>query len=228
MRTIPAIAALAFTIACPVFSAAPESLADILKRMDRAADSFKDLSADVRWVQHTAVIDEDSAQTGTMLLKRNKRDTQMLVNFKEPDRKTVQLHDRKLDIYYPKQNTVQEYDIGQHRDLLDQFMLLGFGTSGKELAAVYDMKVLGAETINGEPTTRIELVPKSADVRRNLLKVEMWIPVSEAYPIQQKFYLPGGDYKLVTYTNVKMNPGLSDSDLKMKLPKDAKREYPQK
>ena len=63
---------------------------------------------------------------------------------------------------------------------------------------------------------------------KNLKKLELWIPESGDYPVQQKFYLAAGDYKLATYTNVKMNPPLSDSDLKLRAPKDAKREFPQK
>ena len=70
-------------------------------------------------------------------------------------------------------------------------------------------------------------MPKSPEVLKNLKKLELWIP-EEGYPIQQKFYLAAGDYKLVTYTNVEVNPPLTDADLKLKVPKDAKRVFPQK
>ena len=118
--------------------------------------------------------------------------------------------------------------MGRYRAMLDQFMLIGFGTSGKELASAYNMKVLGNETVAGRTTTRLELVPKSAEVLKNLKKLELWIPEADAYPVQQKIYLGAGDYKLVTYTNVKLNPPLSDSDLKLRVPKGTKREFPQK
>ena len=32
-------------------------------------------------------------------------------------------------IYYPKSNTVEEYDLGKERAMIDQFLLLGFGSS---------------------------------------------------------------------------------------------------
>jgi len=195
--------------------------------MDRSAAAFKSMSANVRWVEHTAVINDDAVDTGTMKLKRSKRDIRALVEFIEPDQKSVSLHEKKLEIYYPKMQTVEEYDIGAHREVLDQFLLIGFGTSGKELAAAYNMSVLGSETVDGQNTTRLELVPKSPDVLKHLKKLEIWL-AENGYPVQQKFYLPGGDYKLVTYTNVKMNVPLSDSDLKLKVPKDVKRVYPQK
>jgi outer membrane lipoprotein-sorting protein len=152
----------------------------------------------------------------------------MLVEFKEPDRKSVALHDSKLEIYYPKMQTVEEYDIGQHRELLDQFFLVGFGTSGKELASAYSVRVLGAETLAGQQSIRLELIPKSQEVQKNLKKLELWVPESDVYPVQQKFYLVAGDYKLATYTNVKMNPPVADSDLKLRVSKDVKRVFPQK
>ena len=185
------------------------------------------MSANVRWLEHTAVINDDAVDTGTMKLKRSKRDIRALVEFMEPDRKSVALHEKKLEIYYPKMQTVEEYDIGGHQELLHQFLLIGFGTSGKELAAAYNMRVLGSENVDGQKTTRLELVPKSPEVLKHLKKLEIWLAEND-YPVQQKFYLPGGDYKLVTYTNVKVNVPLSDSDLKLKVPKDAKRSYPQK
>lgn len=207
---------------------ATDSLDDVLARMDRAAGSFKAFSADLRSVAHTAVINQDDTDSGSILLKDAKHGMDMLVEFAVPNRKSIALRDHKLEIYYPKQQSIEEYDISRYRALLEQFMLIGFGTSGKELAGAYSMKVLGADTVAGQQTTRLELLPKSAEVLKNLKKLELWISDAHTYPVQQKFYLTAGDYKLVTYTNVKMNPPLSDSDLKLKVPKDTKRVFPQK
>ena len=219
---------LAITTTRLSLPATTESLEIVLERMDRAAASFKDLSADVRSVQHTAVINEDNTDTGRMLLKRSKHDMRMLIELTQPDVKSIAIQGHKVEIYFPKRNAVEEYDIGERRELVNQFLLIGFGTSGKELSSAYNMKVLGADMAAGQANTHLELVPKSSEVQKNLKKLELWIPESEGYPIQQKFYLAAGDYRLVTYTNVKVNPPLTDADLKLKVPKDAKRVSPQK
>jgi outer membrane lipoprotein-sorting protein len=218
---------MAVLIGAAAFPARPDSLEDVLARMDRAAASFKAFSAVMKSTTYTAVIKESDDVTGKILLKRGKHDMSMLVQFDPPNDKSVAVHDHKAEIYYPRQRTVEEYDIGRYRALLDQFMLIGFGTSGKELAAAYDMKLLGNDTIAGVAATHLELVPKSAEVLKNLKKLELWIPESDVYPVQQKIHLTGGDYKLFTYTNVKMNPPLSDSDLRLKVPKDTQRVFPQ-
>jgi outer membrane lipoprotein-sorting protein len=222
------VAILVFLSPLLAFAAATNSLDSVLARMDRASASFRALSAEVTWTQHTAVINDDTVDTGTMLLKRTKHDIRMLVDLTTPNAKTVTLHGHKLEIYYPKMHEVDEYDVGQHGELLHQFLLIGFGTSGKEIAAAYNMKVLGSDTVAGQAALHLELVPKSAEVLKNLKKLELWIPEAETYPIQQKLFLAAGDYKLVTYRNVKLNPPLKDSDLELKEPKDTKRVFPQK
>jgi outer membrane lipoprotein-sorting protein len=211
------------------FAAQATSLEQVLAKMDESSSSFRAMSSSVRRVAHTAVINEDSVDTGTMFLKRPRpRDLRMVIELTEPDQKSVAFQGRKLEIYMPKIQTVQEYDVGKSRDLLEQFLLLGFGSSGKELSAGYAMRAVGQETVSGQKTTKIELIPKSKQVLEHLKKVELWISDDGGYPVQQKFYLQGGDYTLVTYSNIKLNPDLPDSALRLKLGKNVKREFPQK
>lgn len=225
---LPSAIILAILIRAAAYPASPDSLDEVLARMDRAAPAFRGFSADLTSVTHTAVINEDVAETGRILLMRSKHEMTMLVEFTNPNPKSVVVRGRKAEIYYPKQQTIEEYDIAQYRALLDQFMLIGFGTSGQELASAYDMKALGNENVAGTQASHLELIPKTAEVRKNMKKLELWIPESDGYPVQQKIYLAGGDYKLFTYTNVKMNPPLGDSDLKLRVPKDTKRIFPQR
>jgi outer membrane lipoprotein-sorting protein len=208
---------------------ASDSLEAILTRLDEAASQFRGMSAEVHKVSHTAVINEDTVDDGTILVKRPKpRDMRMLVDIQKPDPKTVAVAGRKVEIYLPKMNTVQEYDAGKNRALLDQFFLLGFGSTSADLRSGYDIRLGDPETVGGQKTTKIELIPKSKDMLAHLRKVELWISDSTGLTVQQKFHMPGGDYTLATYTNIKINPNLPDAALKLDLPKGVKRETPQK
>ena len=204
-------------------------LPGILARVDQAAAAFKAMTADVRQLYHTAVINDDTVDVGAVALKRVKlREYRMLINLSQPDPRTVALDGRKAELYLPNIKTVQEYDLGKHRGLVDQFLLLGFGSSGKELASAYDIRLLGTETVGGQSSAHLELTPKSPDVLQHLSKVELWVSEKTGYPAQQQFRLPGGDYRTVTYTNVRINPDLPDAAVKLQLPKGVKREYPAK
>jgi outer membrane lipoprotein-sorting protein len=199
-----------------------------LARLDRAAVGFKDISSSIRLVSHTAAVNEDSVDTGTMLLKREKPgDIRMRIDITEPNQKTVAFHGRKLEIFFPKIQTVQEYDVRKNRSLREQFLLLGFGSTSAELESAYTIRVAGAETLAGQKAAKLELIPKSKDVAQHLKQVDLSLN-DKGYPAQQKFYMPAGDYSLVTYTNLKVNTDIPESALKLNLPKGVRRESPQK
>ncbi|MDQ6704488.1 MAG: outer membrane lipoprotein carrier protein LolA [Acidobacteriota bacterium] len=219
-----------FALAISVFAADP--LDAVLAQMDASAAAFKSMSANIKRISHTAVINEDSVDSGTIKLKRSRKgarsDTRMIVDLTAPDRKTVALEGDTFQIYLPKIKTVQEYDLGKKRDLLDQFLLLGFGTPGRELSRAYDTTFAGAETVEGHKAGHLQLIPKSPEVLKQLKKVDLWISDDTGYPLQQKFTQPSGDYTLVTFSDLKANPNVPDSVLKLQLPKGVKREYPQR
>jgi len=121
---------------------------------------------------------------------------------------------------------VQVYDIGNRRSLIDQYLLLGFGASSEDLKKAYTISYAGAEAIAGQQAGNIQLIPKSPEQLRQLSKVNLWISTSLGIPVQQKFWTgTAGDYKLVTYSGVKLNPSLSDKDLQLKTPKGVQIEH---
>jgi outer membrane lipoprotein-sorting protein len=209
--------------------ATAETLDDVLKRMDQGAQGFKGMVANLKRVTHTAVLNDNSEETGAIRLKRSSaRDLKVRIDFTTPDQYTVVFRGRKFEKYFPKIQTVQEYDLGKQRQLVDQFLLLGFGTSGKELTSTYDVKFLGADQANGQSAWHLELIPKSPQAREHLTKVDLWISAANGQPVQQKFHEPSGDYHIIAYSNVRLEPALSDKVLELDLPKGVKREYPQK
>src|SRR5262245_4749509 len=202
------------------------TLNQVLARMDQNANTFKSMKAKLRHVSHVAVINENNVSTGTMSMKRSKREVQALVEFTAPDPKAVAFSGTKVEIHYPKIQTVEEYDV--RKNLVEKYLVLGFGSSGKELKADYALRELGAEALNGLETTRLELIPKSKEVLQQFPKIEWWISDPTGYPVQQKFYQTGGDYMLFTYSDVAINPSLPDSAFKLNLPKGVKRVFPGK
>ncbi|MBX5494667.1 MAG: outer membrane lipoprotein carrier protein LolA [Bryobacteraceae bacterium] len=200
----------------------------VLARMDQSAAKFNALSANLRRVSFTAVLNETTSESGTILIRRPKpRDVQMLVEIREPDQKSVSYMNRKWQIFYPKINTVQEYDLGKQGALIDQALLLGFGTSTPELLRHYDVKYVGEDVVEGTPASRLELVPKSKEALRHIARVELWIS-EQGHPVQQKIYQPSKDYYLITYSDIKLNPNVTADSVKLKLPKNVKKEYPQR
>jgi outer membrane lipoprotein-sorting protein len=226
MKRAPAgwlLGALTLTGVC----ASAATLTETLARMDQAARKFTSLSADIRKISHTGVINENTEDVGTVMMKRPKpHDIRMLFDIKPPDPKQLFLDGKKVQIFYPNSLTEQEYDMGKYKSLLDQFLLLGFGSNSSELQSDYTISLGGAEVVAGEKTTRLELIPKSQEMQAHLKRVDLWLSDQTGMPVQQKFFQPGNDYQVATYTNIKINPSLPD--LKLDVPKGTKKEYPLK
>lgn len=198
-------------------------------RLDQAANGFRGLTAKIKKISHTAVIKESTEEIGRICLRRPKpRDLKMLAEFTSPEERAVAFDGRKVQIYYPRILTVQEYDLGKQSSLIDQFLLLGFGSNSSELKKSYDIKWTGEEAVNGIKCDHLELTPKSDEARQHVRSIEIWVSAVDGVTQQQKVHQPSRDYVLITYSEIKLNPPLTDDSTRLKLPKGVKKETPQK
>jgi outer membrane lipoprotein-sorting protein len=209
------------TFAC-TSQAFGESLNSILARMDQSAPSFKGASAKLVLVNYTAILGDTTTERGTLKMQRWKpTDVRAIIDFSTlpENARVVSFQGKMLKIYYPNTREVQEYGVGKNADVLNQFLLLGFGSSGKDLQANYVISEDGSESIAGRDATKLKLIPKDAELKSKLSEVELWIPADATYPLQQKFSesKASGNYRQVTYSDVKLNPEMSGA-LEYKIP----------
>ena len=205
-----------------------ETLPEVLARMDKSAQSFRSLSGKMHRMQFTAVLNESSTMDGTLRLKRVNKTTMGVVEFQPPDPRTVFVDGKNIQIYYPKANTVEYYDASKYVANIDQFLLLGFGTTSAELAKSYDTKLGGMESVGGKMCSRIELTPKTQQMKQLITKIELWIPEGDSNPVREKVTEPSKNYELVDYSDVQLNPALPESAYELKVPAGVKKIYPQK
>jgi outer membrane lipoprotein-sorting protein len=210
---------------------ANDNLQQVLARMDKAASDFKAMTAQITHVTHTEVLNDDSTpETGAATMKKvQPGEVQGKLEFTSPDPKIITIEKRRVQEYLPKINTLQIYDLDKKGPQLDKFVMIGFGTSGTEIAATYDVTILGSEQVNGQALTRLQLIPKSGEYKQYVKKVELWIPEQgDPYPVRERIFEPSGDYILVTYSDLKINPPLQPDALQLKPPPGVKTEYPGK
>ena len=201
------------------------ALDDIFKHLDREAGQFKTLTADVERTKVTVVVNDRAVESGQMAVRR---DGKIRIDLTSPDPRTILRDGDHLFIYNPKIHQVEEYDLGKHRALVDQFLLLGFGTSGEELKSSYAITLQAEETIDGGKVVKLELTPKAADVRGQISKIELWVSEINWLPVQQQFYETGsGDYFIIHYTNLVYNVPFSDSRFKAHWPNGVTKVKPQ-
>ena len=227
-RTLGTAALIAFAFVAGTLhawqNAAHWTIDSVLERMDKSAADFRSLTADIEQDKYTDVVKDTSIETGQIFVRR---DQKMRIELTKPDPKTILRTGDSLFIYTPKIKRVEEYNLGKHRDILDQYMRLGFGTKGQDLRKSYDINLAGEEEIDHRKTLLLELTPKSDEVRKQITKIQMWVDESSWLPIEQKFFeAGGGDYFLVKYSNMMKNLKISDPKFKQDWPKDVNRVKP--
>jgi outer membrane lipoprotein-sorting protein len=204
--------------------AAPATTETVLAMMDKSAADFRSLTADLDNTKYTDVVKDSSTETGHILVRK---DQKMRIEILKPDPRTILRTGDSLFVYTPKIKRVEEYDLGKNRAMVDQYVLLGFGTKTQNMLKSYDVKLAGEEQLDGKKMFLLELTPKSDEVRRQITKIQMWIDEASWLPIQQKFFETGsGDYILFHYSNVMKNLKINDSRFKQDWPKDANRVKP--
>ena len=199
-------------------------LQTVLAHLDDEAKNFHSLSADLERTKVTVVVNDRSTEGGHIDVHGDK----MLLEMSTPNARTILRTGDDLFIYTPGLKRVEQYDLGKNRAVVDQFLLLGFGTSGKELERGYEVALLDEASIDGHETAQLQLTPKSDDVRKQISKIQIWFDESTWLPVQQEFFESGsGDYSIVLYRNVVRNPKIPESTFKAHWPKNTEKIKPQ-
>ena len=202
----------------------PLSLEAVLRELDAAAKNFHSLSADMERTKVTVVVHDKSTEDGSILVHGDK----MLLEMKPPDARTILRTGDSLFVYTPGLKRVEEYNLSQHRAVVDQYLLLGFGTSGHEIQKSYLVVLLGEPMVGDRKTAELELTPKSQEALNQISKIQIWLDESSWLPVQQQFNETGsGDYFTIRYSKMVRNPKISDAQFKPKWPKGTETVKPQ-
>jgi outer membrane lipoprotein-sorting protein len=197
----------------------------VLKQLDHSAKGFLSMKADIERTKVTVVVNDKSTESGQIFVRR---DEKMRIEFTQPDARTLLRTGNQVLLYNPKIKRVEEYDLGKHQAEVDQFLLLGFGTPGSELEKGYKVVLIGEEEMDKRQVLKLELIPKSDNILKQVTKIDIWIDETTWLPAQQQFFEAGSeDYLLIHYTNVQRNAVISDNEFKPHWPKGVTRVKPE-
>jgi len=195
----------------------------VREQLDSEAKDFRSLSADIERTKVTVVVNDRSTETGSISVRGDK----MLLEIKAPNPRTILRTGDDLYIYNPGLKRVEEYNLGKNRGLVDQFLLLGFGTKGAELQKSYLVTLLREDKLDDKKVIVLELTPKSDAVRNQISKIQIWLDEATWLPAQQQFLEAGsGDYSIVRYSRVVRNAAIPDSTFKARWPKGTEKVKP--
>ena len=200
----------------------PPDLSEILSRMNDAAKRLKTLSANLTYTKVTVLVNDKSTEQGRLIFRKGKP-SEIRIDMQQPESKVLLFKRNKAEIYLPKINQLQEYSLEQKSGLVEDFLLLGFGSETGELKKSYSLKYLKEEDLEGDTTAVLELTPRKESLASQLTKIQMWVSEESWLPTQQQFFEPGGDYLIASYREVKVNLKIPSSTFEIHPAEGAKR-----
>ncbi|MEW5974207.1 MAG: outer membrane lipoprotein carrier protein LolA [Acidobacteriota bacterium] len=212
----------ALLLALNATTAAPNSThatQKVLAKMDEAGRKLSNLTADIKLTKLTKVINDESVENGKLFYQLSKQGSRARLEYEEPKDKTLLIDKGKALIYEARIKRLQEYDLGKNRDVSD-FLLTGFGST-VTLTKRYEVSFVREETLNGTPTSLLDLKPRSDS--SVFTRVELWIEHNRWIPIQTRLHETSGDHLTIQFDNLKINPGIPDRMFKLSVPSDVQR-----
>jgi len=202
----------AFGLALPAHAASPE-LTKVLAQLDAASAQFHTAQADFKWDQYISAGLETDTQTGTVFFKHGSGTTQMAAQIRQlngkDDPKSVVYDGSTLKLYQPGIHQITQFNTSKNKTQYESFLTLGFGGSGKDLAANWDITLVGNETLKDGATSvavvHLDLTSKQESVRNMFSKVSIWIDPVRGVSLKQLFVEPTGDSRTAYYSNIKTN-----------------------
>lgn len=179
-------------------------LQKLLSQMDAASSKFQSAQADFTADSYTAVVQSHDVQKGTIAFRRAGNATEMIMHVKtdedQPSLKDVLYKTGELDYYQP---TVKQETILKAGTNYERYLTLGFGGSGKDLSANWNINYQGNETIDGVETAKLDLTPKTPSDQ--FTHITVWIDPKRGVSLKQQVFQESGDWRMAAYSNIKLN-----------------------
>ncbi len=182
-------------------------LSATIAKLDSASAKFKNAQATFHKDDYLKLIGDHTPSEGQVYFIRNGASTEAGFKVDGKNARIATYKNGILKDYTPgTANCYNTIDSSQNKGKTESFLTLGFGGSGKDLAAAWTITDLGPERVEGVATEKLELVSKDQGVRNNFSKVTLWMDLDRDISIKQQFFAAGtGDINTAVYSNIRLN-----------------------
>src|SRR5262245_24222998 len=197
----------------PLLHAQQTPLDQTLAKMDEVSKTFRGVQADIERTHVTVLVDDKDVSSGKFYYVRRGNEPRVRLDLMKPAIQQLLIDKGKLQLYAPNLKQVQEASLGEHQDVVEMIMALGFGQSSQDLKKNFTVSLAGPEDVDGKKTTALDLKPKNSSLFKS---VKMWMDQQKWVAVQIKTTEGSGDYMIVKFSDTKINPSIPDSVFSLK------------
>jgi outer membrane lipoprotein-sorting protein len=204
------VSALAFPAAAARRTAAPDSLDEVIRKVQLAQQNTKTLQADFRQEKTLALLSNTEVSTGRFVYSKPNN---VLWTYDAPKRVTMLIANGMLTTYYPDLHKAERIEVKQYQDRIFKYM----GASGAidELGAWFNFTFTNTA---GKPYYVLDLDPKSKTIAKRVRHLRIYIDRKTYLTTQFEYTEGDGDKTRYEFTNIKTNEPVEQSRFTLALP----------
>ena len=167
---LPLVMLCAAALSLPAFAARkvdPNSLDEVIKRVQAQQKNTKTIEADFRQEKILALLAKPEVSTGRFVFSKPDK---VLWMYDAPKRVEMLISNGMLTTYYPDLNKAEQLEVKRYQDRIFKYM----GASGAidDLAAFFDFTFTNT---SDKPFYVLDLSPKSKGIAKRVQHIRIWI-----------------------------------------------------
>jgi len=214
MRKFAAVAlgavALAFPLSAATKSAKPDSLDEVIRKVQLAQTKTNTLQADFRQEKTLALLSKPEVSTGRFVYSKPNN---VLWTYDAPKRVTMLIANGMLTTYYPDLNKAERIEAKRYQDRIFKYM----GASGAidELGAWFNFTFTNTEN---KPYYVLDLDPKSKTIAKRVRHIRINIDKKSYLTTEFEYTEGDGDKTKYEFQNIRINAPVEQSRFTLQLP----------
>jgi outer membrane lipoprotein-sorting protein len=191
-------------------SADPNSLDEVIKKVQEQQKKTNTLEAEFRQEKTLALLAKPEVSTGHFVYQKP---NSVLWTYDAPKRVTMLIADGTLTTYYPDLRKAEKIEVKRFQDRIFKYM----GASGAidELGAFFNFTFVNRAD---QPTYLLDLAPKSKQIAKKVQHLKIWIDKKSYLTTKFEYTESDGDITRYEFTNIKVNQPVSSSRFTLNLP----------
>ncbi len=189
-------------------------LRELLARFNETQQATRSLTASFTERKNLSLLAKPLISNGTFLYSRP---TRIKWEYAEPEPRVFLITEDHFVAYYPAQKKAEEVPLGKLAGRR-VFRVFGIGQTAEDLEKFFDISLADPGAEKG--TFMMVLTPKRRRVKDRLQLVRFWVDEKTYLPRQLEYVESDGDSTLLTFSNIRVNPEITEARFSVEIPKD--------
>jgi len=178
----------------------PDLFDDLYARGQKQNAGLKTLTASFVETSTSPLLTKPLIAKGTVAVERPSR---VALRYSDPDARVVLIDGDRMTMSWPSANIRSVKDIGASQRRIQKYFV---DSSPRELRGHFDVSAREAGDRPG--TYLVTMVPKRKQIEEGVTRLELWLDRTSLLLAAMRMTFPGGDTKLMTFTDVKPNAAI--------------------